>query len=314
MQIPTLDLRDAERGWDTLARKVVDAFQGVGFAAFVGHGVLAAHVLEAYRVARELFALPDGDKRRYHVVGGAGARGYTPFGTENAKDQDVADLKEFWHVGRELGAGQAGRESYPPNLWPTEVAGFRPAMLSLYGDLDALGRRVLQLVATGLGLPKEYFDDKVDHGNSILRPLHYPPILGDGGGAVRAAAHEDINFITLLVGSQEPGLEVRLEGGSWIPAPIGEDLIICNVGDMLQRLTNHVLSSTTHRVVNPPAPACDRSRYSIPFFLHPNSELLLETLPDCITEERPNRYPVPILADAYLRERLVEIGLLSPDA
>jgi isopenicillin N synthase-like dioxygenase len=196
-------------------------------------------------------------------------------------------------------------------VWPTEIADFRGTLFELYRQLEKLGIGVLRAVARDLALDEDYFSDKVNQGNSILRALHYPPVPASTGGAVRAAAHEDINLITLLIGSPQPGLEVLSQSGQWVKAPGGDDLILCNVGDMLQRLTNHVLSSTTHRVVNPPSPWCDVSRYSLPFFLHPNSDFLIETLPDCVSEMRPNRYPIPITADDYLQERLREIGLIS---
>jgi len=182
-------------------------------------------------------------------------------------------------------------------------------MLALYAALDALGNRVLAAIALHLGLPVDYFDDKVDHGNSILRPLHYPPLPDGPVQGLRSAPHEDINLITLLVGSGEPGLQTLTRDDRWLDVGTERGKVICNVGDMLQRLTNHVLPSTTHRVVNPPSPWAARSRYAVPFFLHPNSEFLIESLPDCVSADNPDRYPEPITADAYLQQRLREIGL-----
>lgn len=300
-EIPVVEL--ATRSARELQRPICDALGELGFVALTGHGVQATQVDAAYRVSRAFFALPHEAKLRYHVEDG-GARGYTPFGVEKAKDRTVGDLKEFWHVGREGAAG------LPPNLWPSEVAGFRDALYGLYRALDALGARVLASVALGLGLQERFFDGVIDRGNSILRPLCYPPIAADPASAVRSAAHEDINLITLLVGSAEPGLQILTRDGDWIDAPAGEGLIICNVGDMLQRLTNHVLPSTTHRVINPPSGRRDVARYSIPFFLHPNDDFLIETLPGCIRDGHPNRYPEPITAGAYLQQRLREIGLM----
>ncbi|MGB1699760.1 MAG: isopenicillin N synthase family dioxygenase, partial [Nannocystaceae bacterium] len=224
-----------------------------------------------------------------------------------AKDQDLADLKEFWHVGPE----PRPREDMLPNAWPEEVPEFRAAMLDLYAALRRTGDKVLTLVAMHLGLSPDYFADKVNAADTIMRPLHYPPLSGHEG--VRAAAHEDINVITLLVGSHEPGLEVQTRNGGWVPVTTLKDTIVCNVGDMLQRLTNMELVSTTHRVVNPPEPWSLRSRFSMPYFLHFNPQFSIETLPSCIDEDRPNQFPVPITSQAYLEERLREIGLLSED-
>jgi isopenicillin N synthase-like dioxygenase len=313
--VPVVDM--ARLDDEALVEPLVGAFRELGFVALRGHGVERALIRDCYDAVAAFFALPEEVKRRHHLPGGGGARGYTPFAVEKAKDQTVADLKEFWHVGRELPAG-AGDADYRaaglvPNVWPSEVPGFREATLALYRALDDLGARVLRAIARGLDLPPGYFEDVVDRGNSILRPLHYPPLTDPPQGAVRSAAHEDINLITLLVGAREPGLQILTRDGAWIDAPAGEDLIICNVGDMLQRLTNHVLPSTTHRVINPspePGTAANVSRYSIPFFLHPNSDFLIETLPGCVGPGRENRYPEPILADDYLKERLREIGLM----
>ncbi len=305
--IPTLDFALAET--DAFAEELDRAFGEMGFVALENHGLEPTLRRRAFEVVERFFALPLEAKRAYFVEGGAGARGYTPFGIEVAKDQTTPDLKEFWHVGRELD-NAPGAPRYPENLWPEELPEFRPILTELYQRLEAIGDRVLAAVARGLHLPSSYFTDKTNFGNSILRALHYPPIGDERGGAVRAAAHEDINLITLLIGSEEPGLEVLSKSGEWVEAPRGNDLIVCNVGDMLQRLTNRALASTTHRVVNPPSPWCGVSRYSLPFFLHPNSDFLIETLPSCIASDRPNRYPVPITADDYLKERLREIGLL----
>jgi isopenicillin N synthase-like dioxygenase len=199
-------------------------------------------------------------------------------------------------------------------VWPDEVPELRPTLLALYRALDALGLSVLCAIALDLGLPPRWFDDKVDHGNSILRPLHYPPLERPAAPAaqrgVRSAAHEDINLITLMVAAGEPGLEFLRRDGHWLPIETSPGAVIVNIGDMLQRLTNHVLPSTTHRVTNPGGPWAERSRYSLPFFLHPNSEFLIETLPGCSGASRPNRYPTPITADDYLQQRLREIGLL----
>jgi isopenicillin N synthase-like dioxygenase len=197
-----------------------------------------------------------------------------------------------------------------PNVWPQELPKFKDDMLAIYAALDKLGNQVLEALSVYLGQPKDFFRNKVNIGNSILRPLHYPPIIDEDTPSVRAGAHEDINVLTLLVGSREPGLEVLAKDGTWVPVTIIEGAIICNVGDMLQRLTNHVLPSTTHRVVNPPAPFNEKSRYSIPFFLHFNPDVMITPLESCISDENPQR-DEPITADDYLMQRLREIGLIK---
>jgi len=301
--IPTLDVSSF------VSTDLGRAFREFGFCALVGHGIDDGITAPAYAALRRFFALPETVKRRYQLPGQGGARGYTPFGTERAKDQTEPDLKEFWHVGRELPHDHPARAHMRPNVWPDEVPELRPALLLLYQALDALGARVLSGIALDLGLSAGWFDDKVDHGNSILRPLHYPPVAGAARG-VRSAAHEDINLITLMIASGEPGLEILRRDGQWLPIETPPGAVIVNIGDMLQRLTNHVLPSTTHRVVNPEGDWGTRSRYSLPFFLHPNSDFSIETLPGCCGATRPNRYPTPITADAYLQQRLREIGLL----
>jgi isopenicillin N synthase-like dioxygenase len=244
------------------------------------------------------------------VPGGGGARGYTPFGIETAKDSRYPDLKEFWHVGREIPRDSKYADVMPANLWPEEVPEFRRHAYGLYQALDALGSQVLSALALHLGLDEDYFADKTDFGNSILRPIHYPPITAPDVPNVRAGAHEDINLITLLVGASAAGLEVKSTQGEWVPFTADADTIVVNIGDMLQRLTNHVYPSTTHRVVNPPGEAARKPRYSTPFFLHPNPDFLIETLPGCISADNPNRYAEPISSHDYLMERLREIKLV----
>lgn len=307
--IPHVDMSAYNNNFDGFVQTIGQGYEGNGFVALTQHGIPTETILEALDITRELFALPDEVKRKYHKPGTGGARGYTPFGTEIAKDAKHVDLKEFWHVGREV----ADSSEYPqliPNVWPEEVPEFKTKLTALFNALDELGNQVLEGIAVYLGQPREYFRTKVDKGNSILRPLHYPPIVDKGTPSVRAAAHEDINVITLLIGSREPGLEVLAKSGEWVPVTIIDGAIICNVGDMLQRLTNGMLPSTTHRVVNPPAPFNEVSRYSIPFFLHFNPDVVIDALPQCVTEENPKQFP-PITADDYLMERLREIGLVK---
>jgi len=313
--IPTLDIRRFDHDRDAFVAELGAAYRQWGFAGIRGHGIPAAKIEAAYRVFASFFALPEAAKRKYHVAGGGGARGYTPFGVETAKGARHSDLKEFWHVGREIPRASRYAGVTPPNLWPDEIPGFREVALDLYRSLDRLGARVLGALALHIGEPADYFFDKTDVGNSILRPIHYPPITAAAGSGerlpnVRAGAHEDINLVTLLVGASAEGLEVLSRQGEWVPFTAEADTIVVNIGDMLQRLTNHVYPSTTHRVVNPPGDKALQSRYSIPFFLHPNPDFLIDVLPSCIGAGNPNRYPEPITAQAYLDERLREIGLL----
>lgn len=313
-QVPALSLNDEAADPHAFAAALGGSFERFGFAVVADHGVPRALIARAWAMTEAFFALPDDVKRGYFVQGGGGARGYTPFKTEIAKGAAHVDLKEFWHVGRELAAGHRFAGQMAPNVWPDEPDGFRETFVELFAAFDTAGDRLLSAIARHLGLAPEWFDRAVGDGNSVLRLLHYPPIPADAPG-VRAGAHEDINLITLLLGAEEAGLELldRSGGGDgrWLAIKPPEGAMVVNVGDMLQRLTNHVLPSTTHRVVNPPPERRGRSRYSMPFFLHPAPDFLIETLPGCITADNPDRYPVPITAHDYLHERLVEIGLVE---
>ncbi len=308
-QIPTLDIRRYDTDREAFVAELGAAYREWGFAGIRGHGISDEQIDRAYDVFKRFFALPDEVKRQYHVPGGGGARGYTPFGVETAKDSKHFDLKEFWHVGREIPRDSRYAADMPPNLWPSEIAEFKEVAYGLYTTLDNLGSRVLSALALHIGLPENYFADKTDSGNSILRPIHYPPITADDIPNVRAGAHEDINLITLLVGASAAGLEVKSRKGEWVPFTADADTIVVNIGDMLQRLTNHVYPSTTHRVVNPPGEQARQPRYSTPFFLHPNPDFLIDVLPSTITADNPKRYPEPITAQGYLEERLREIKL-----
>lgn len=308
-RIPSLDIRRFDTDRDAFVAELGAAYREWGFCGISGHGIDPALIDGAYEAFKAFFALPDDVKRKYHVPGSGGARGYTPFGIETAKDSKHFDLKEFFHVGRELPPGSKYADVMPPNLWPAEVPAFKPVAYELYETLDRLGSRVLSALALHIDLPADFFADKTNVGNSILRPIHYPPITADNVPNVRAGAHEDINFITLLVGASAAGLEVKSNQGEWVPFTADADVIVVNIGDMLQRLTNHVYPSTTHRVTNPPGDAARKPRYSTPFFLHPNPDVVLATLPNCITAENPNRYPVSITSHEYLMERLREIKL-----
>jgi isopenicillin N synthase-like dioxygenase len=293
---------------DAFSAALGASFARYGFAVISDHGLDQVRIDAAIAAAKALFALPDEVKRRYRIEGAAGQRGYTPFGVETAKGAPHFDLKEFWHVGRELPPGHGYRDRMPDNVWPIEVAGFREHETWLYQALESLGDKVLSAIARYLGLPPDFFAPTTRLGNSVLRLLHYPPARFDGPN-VRAAAHEDINTITLLLGAEEAGLELLDRDGSWLAINPPAGSVVCNIGDMLQRLTNDVLPSTTHRVVNPPPERRGVARYSTPFFLHFAPDYLIETLPNCIRPERPNRYSVPITANAYLEQRLAEIRL-----
>jgi isopenicillin N synthase-like dioxygenase len=305
--IPVLDISNFDTNREDFLKELGQAYKAWGFAGITNHGISMDVIQNALKASEAFFALPEETKKQYFQDNG-GQRGYTPFGTEIAKDAEYVDLKEFWHVGREV-EGTPPYEQLLPNVWPAEAPEFKSAMLTLYSELDKLANRMLQAFALFLGEDKQYFTEKVNFGNSILRPLHYPPITDPSLPNVRAGAHEDINLITLLVGSEQEGLEVLSKTGEWVGITMIEGTIICNVGDMLQRLTNHLLPSTTHRVVNPKGDAAKSSRYSIPFFMHPNPDMSLDALPQCVTEENPKR-DEPITANEYLMQRLREIGLI----
>ena len=316
-RIPTFDIRcfadPASR--EGFVAELGAAYREWGFAGIRGHGIPQSLIDGAYDAFRRFFALPLGVKMQYQVPGQGGARGYTPFGIETAKDAQYPDLKEFWHIGREIPRDSKYAAVMAPNLWPFEVPEFREVGYGLYQALDTLGSRVLSALALHIDLPEDFFADKTNVGNSILRPIHYPPITAPTDSVeslpnVRAGAHEDINLITLLVGASAAGLEVKSRQGEWVPFTAEADTIVVNIGDMLQRLTNHAYPSTTHRVVNPPGEAARQPRYSTPFFLHANPDYLIRTLPQCVDAAHPDRYPTPITANDYLMERLREIKLV----
>ena len=306
--VPTLDFRRWHHDRAAFVAELGAAYREYGFCGIRHHGIPQALIDDAYAVFQQFFALPEAVKRQY-AAGPGGTRGLTPFKVETAKGAALPDLKEFWHIGREIARDSKYAAIMAPNLWPAEVPGFRACGYALYEALGELGRQVLAALALNLGLQEGWFDDKIDHGNSILRAIHYPPITSADIPNVRAGAHEDINLITLLVGASEGGLEVLTRRGEWLPITTDGDTIVVNIGDMLQRLSNHVYPSTTHRVVNPQGDAARRARYSIPFFLHLNPDVLIDVLPSCITPDNPKRYPTPITANDYLWERLREIKL-----
>lgn len=308
--VPTLDIRRYDTDRAAFVAELGAAYREFGFCGISGHGIPVELIDGAYDAFQRFFALPADTKMKYYLKGTGGARGYTPLKVETAKDSKYADLKEFWHIGRELPADSKFADVMAPNLWPSEVPDFQPYGYGLYNALDQLGTRVLRALALHIELPENFFEDKTDVGNSILRPIHYPPITEENIPNVRAGAHEDINFITLLVGASAEGLEVLTREGEWLPITTTGDAIVVNIGDMLQRLTNHVYPSTTHRVVNPPNENARKPRYSVPFFLHPNPDVVLDPLESCITPDNPRRYDSSITSHEYLQQRLREIKLI----
>ncbi|MEO6926279.1 MAG: 2-oxoglutarate and iron-dependent oxygenase domain-containing protein [Rhodanobacter sp.] len=307
--VPTLDIRRYDSDRAAFVAEIGAAYREFGFCCISGHGIPRELIDGSYDVFRRFFALPTEAKMHYHLPGSGGARGYTPFKVETAKDSAYADLKEFWHIGREIPRDSKFANVMPPNIWPAEMPDFKDYGYGLYEALDQLGSRVLRALALHIEQPENFFEDKTDVGNSILRPIHYPPITDETVPNVRAGAHEDINLITLLVGASAEGLEV-LSDGQWLPITTEGDAIVVNIGDMLQRLSNHVYPSTSHRVVNPPNENARKPRYSVPYFLHPNPDVMLDPLDSCITPENPRRYDTSISSHEYLLQRLREIKLI----
>ncbi len=294
---------------EPFAAELGASFERYGFAVICDHGLDPALVDAALARTKAFFALPEAVKQRYVVPGGAGQRGYTPFGRETAKGAVIHDLKEFWHVGRELPPAHRFSAVMADNLWPTEIDGFRPALYGLYQALDRLGVQVLRAIASYLRLEHDAFDDAVRDGDSVLRLLHYPPVA-PGAEGVRAEAHEDINAITLLLGAEEAGLELLDRDGRWLAIDPPPGAIVCNIGDMLERISNGVLPSTTHRVVNPAPERRHLPRYSTPFFLHFAPDYRLETLNNCIAIKGENNFTEVVTAHDFLSERLKELKLL----
>lgn len=310
--IPTVDLSTFVHGKATGREDFVQAlgkaFHEVGFVAVVNHGIPKSLVDGFYAASKAFFALPEEVKKKYEISGLAGQRGYTSFGKEHAKQSKVADLKEFFQIGQEVSAGHPLKAEYPDNVSVAETPEFTQLGRELYQAFEKAGAQLLEAIAIYLKLPPGYFTPHITNGNSILRAIHYPPITEEPASAIRAEQHEDINLITLLVGASAGGLQLLNSHNQWVPILPEADEIVINVGDMLQRLTNNYLKSTTHRVVNPPREEWHLPRLSIPFFLHPVSSMSLACLPACVTVDHPLHYP-PITAGEYLDERLREIGL-----
>jgi len=306
--IASVSLKDADKDPQGFAQELGNSFVEYGFAIVRDHGIPQDLIHRAEEKAKQFFALPEDVKNRYYIEGAGGARGYTPFGIETAKGYKAHDLKEFWHVGRELSAGHKFREVMADNVWPAEIQDFRNTFTALYDAFDEAGLKVLRAIARFLKVDEEYFTDTVRDGNSVMRLLHYPAQSETTGEHIRAAAHEDINTITLLLGAEEAGLELKTKDGRWIPVSPKPGELVINIGDMLQRLTNGMLRSTSHRVVNPAPDRASHARYSMPFFLHFRPDFMIEALPGTVPAGEQPKWP-PISSHDYLQERLKEIKL-----
>ena len=314
-EVPSLDLADFTSGNAEKKQAFVDAlgaaYNNIGFVAIKNHGLSDELTKKLYSTIQDFFSLSEGVKTKYEVPELAGQRGYIGKGKEHAKGRTTGDLKEFYHIGQEVEDNDPIKEQYPDNIWPDELPLMREVGLETYKTLESTGKQMLRAIALYLGLEEEYFESRVHNGNSILRPIHYFPIEDPDSipdDAVRAAEHGDINLITLLMGASADGLQVLRRDGKWIPITALPDQIIVNVGDMLDRLTNHKLKSTIHRVVNPPRELMTTSRFSIPFFMHPRSEMDLSCLDSCVDADNPKQFE-DITAGEFLEQRLAEIGL-----
>jgi isopenicillin N synthase-like dioxygenase len=310
--IPLVDLSKFIEGTPESKAEFVqelgDAFTSIGFVGVINHGIPQDLVDGYYNASKAFFSQPKDVKQKYEVTGLAGQRGYTSFGREHAKQSQVADLKEFFQTGQYVDPDHPLKDEYPDNVTVRETPEFSDLSKKLYQAFEKSAAALLRAIALYLDLDENYFEDKIKDGNSILRSIHYPPITEEPRSAIRAEQHEDINLITLLVGASAGGLQVLRKDGAWLDVKPGHQEIVINVGDMLQRLTNNYLKSTTHRVINPPKEQWHVPRLSIPFFMHPVSKMDLTCLDNCVTEERPLKYE-PISAGEYLDERLREIGL-----
>ncbi|HPK09010.1 MAG TPA: 2-oxoglutarate and iron-dependent oxygenase domain-containing protein [Saprospiraceae bacterium] len=310
--IPLVDLskfvNGDEKEREAFVEQLGEAFHNVGFVGVINHGVPKELIDGFFQSSKNFFSLPVSVKKHYEIPEMAGQRGYTSFGREHAKQSKVADLKEFYQFGQYVEDDEVLAQKYPPNPFVEEMPSFSENAEKLYKAFEAAGGHLLRAIAIHLNLPEDYFKDKIHNGNSILRSIHYPPITEEPETAIRAEQHEDINLITLLVGASAGGLQLLNSEGEWLDILPENDEIVINVGDMLQRLTNNYLKSTTHRVVNPPKELWHVPRLSIPFFLHPKSDMDLTCLPQCVTDETPLAYE-DMTAGEYLDERLREIGL-----
>ena len=313
-QIPSVNLKDFlsddKKNKERFVQSIGTAFQEIGFCAVRGHFLDKDLVSRLYAQIKLFFDLPEEIKRKYEHPEYSGQRGYVSFGKESAKGSKHGDLKEFWHFGQYISDDDISKYNYFPNIIVDELPEFNKVGEEVYKTLEKTAKFVLRALALYLKIEERYFDKYIENGNSILRPIHYPPITDDPKEAVRAAAHGDINLITLLMGAHGKGLQVKSADGQWIDAVASEEELMINIGDMLSRHTNNVLKSTVHRVVNPDKELLKKSRYSIPFFMHPVSEMKLNVLDSCICDEFPKSFD-DITAGEFLEERLIELGLLK---
>lgn len=312
--IPSVDLRDFisedPNRKQTFVNAIGKAYEEIGFVALKGHFLDDTLVDNLYSEVKNFFDLPVAIKQKYEIPEIAGQRGYVSFGKESAKGKKEGDLKEFWHFGQYVDADEKEKYGYPDNVVVEELPKFNEIGKQTYQMLEKTAKYVLRALALHLGLEETYFDNFIENGNSILRPIHYPPIKEEPKAAVRAAAHGDINLITLLMGAQGRGLQVQNHKGEWLDAIAQPDELMINVGDMLSRHTNNKLKSTIHRVVNPPKELWGTSRYSIPFFMHPISDMKLNVLENCVDDNNPKQFE-DITAGEFLTERLIELGLIK---
>ncbi len=312
MPIPVVNLADFLSGdpirKNEFVQQLGKAYEEVGFVAVKNHGISDQLISNMYLQVQEFFSKPLEIKKKYEIPELAGQRGYTSFGREHAKGSEAPDLKEFYQHGQTVIGDVPEKDEYPDNVQIDEVPGFTETFNQAYRAFEKSGKALLQAIALYLGLDEHFFDEHIENGNSILRAIHYPPIKEEPKSAIRAEQHEDINLITLLVGASADGLQILTKQNEWVGVTSLPEQIVVNVGDMLQRLTNNKLRSTTHRVVNPPKEMWNTSRYSIPFFLHPKGKMSLACLPSCIDEQHPKAF-ADATAGEYLNERLREIGL-----
>ena len=295
--IPELSFKEIERGDSHSIKLLKDALSNHGFFSITEHGLSQDLVNNCYKSSKAFFDLDYEIKNTYSSVGSKGARGYTPKGIETAVGEKIADQKEFWHHGPVI--DDTYDDKIPQNLSIAQVPEFNKYFDSLYHELHKIGSRVLSVIAMSLDIDNHYFNPWVEKGNSLLRSIHYPPVESKSNPH-RARAHEDINLITLLIGADEGGLEVLSKDGSWIKVAPSSEAIVCNIGDMMQLVTDKKLKSTTHRVIQD-EDSEPKSRYSIPFFLHPAPSINLKSI---FRDEDEG-----ILADDFLNQRLKEIKL-----
>ena len=312
--VPSVDLADFISGdpkrKEKFIKEIGSAFEDIGFVALSGHFLSEKLVEDLYEEIKQFFKLSQEVKDSYEIPGIGGQRGYTSFGKEHAKGRKEGDLKEFWHFGQYVEDNPKLEKEYPDNLQVKELPNFNTVGKETYKMLEKTAQYVLRALALHLNLEETYFDAYIKNGNSILRPIHYPPITSEPKNAVRAAAHGDINLITLLMGAHGKGLQVKNHNDEWVDAIARPDQLMINVGDMLSRLTNNRLKSTIHQVVNPPRELWGTSRYSVPFFMHPITEMTLNCLDNCIDDENPKQFD-DITAGEFLHERLIELGLIK---